>query len=152
MLLTFFRVAPKMAQLISVGLFGISLFSDAFYRHVSDSQSAFPGWQLFFFGWSAIPHGGASWLANPALCAAWLYFARGYPIRSAGLSVLGLALMASFLSVDEVTSVYASSSAAVAGYGVGYKLWVASAIVSLLGGIIAVMPTEFLNPSAGDSP
>lgn len=149
---SFFTFFPKIALLASICLFCLSLLSDAFYLTTSTPRTGFPGWQLFFFGWSALLHGGVSWLANPAMCAAWLLLALRCPVRSAGLAALGLTLMVSFLLVSEVASMYGESIERPAAYGAGYALWIASAIVLLLGSIVAALPTEFLNESANNEP
>ncbi len=149
---SFFAVFPKVALYVSICLFCISLLSDAFYCTASAPRSGFPGWQLFFFGWAALPHGGVSWLANPAMAAAWLLLASHRPVLSGGLAALGLTLMLSFLLVSEVASMYEDGIVRPAAYGAGYALWVASAIVSLLGSIVAAMPTNFLNEPATNAP
>lgn len=145
---SFFAVFPKVALYMSICLFCLSLLGETFYLKTSIPRAGFPGWQLLLFGWSALPHGGLSWLANPAMCAAWLLLALDHPARSAGLAALGLALMLSFLLVSEVASMYGEGVMSPAAYGTGYALWIASAIVLLLGTFIAAMPTEFLNERA----
>ena len=141
----FFLSFPKIALLTSIGLFCLCLLNDGFYPHASRSDSAVPGWQLLLFGWSAIPHGGAAWLANPVIGVAWALFFLKHPGRSAGLAALALALMISFLFESKVTSIYSETNTFVAEYGAGYWLWVACASTLLLGSIVAALPTEFLD-------
>jgi hypothetical protein len=143
----FFNHFPKLVFLTSIGLFGTSLFCDGFYW-ASSPDRAYPGWQLLLLGWSAVPHGGAAWFANPALGLGWTLLALRRPLQSAGLASLGLAFMLSFLLVSEVTSMYASTSSGVAGYGIGYWLWVASAATLLLASLVLAMPTEFLKQAS----
>lgn len=140
----FFLFFPKIALLASIGLFCLCLLGDGFYPYASRPDSAIPGWQLFLFGWSAIPHGGIAWLANPVIGAAWALFFLKHPGRSAGLAALALAFMISFLFESKVTSIYSETSTFVAEYGPGYWLWVACASTLLLGSIVAALPTEFL--------
>jgi hypothetical protein len=149
---TFFLSFPKLSLLTSIGLFCLCLLGDGFYSHASRPDSAVSGWQLFLFGWSAIPHGGVAWLANPVIGVAWVLFSLKHPGRSAGLAVLALALMISFLFESKVTSIYSETSTVVADCGLGYWLWVASAFALLLGSIVAIMPTEFLNQRANNAP
>jgi hypothetical protein len=107
---TFFLSFPKLSLLTSIGLFCLCLLGDGFYSHASRPDSAVSGWQLFLFGWSAIPHGGVAWLANPVIGVAWVLFSLKHPGRSAGLAVLALALMISFLFESKVTSIYSETS------------------------------------------
>ena len=147
---SFFNVFPKLALLTSISLFCTCLFCDGFYW-TSSPDRAYPGWQLLLLGWSAIPHGGIAWFANPALGLGWTFLASRRPVRSAGLASLGLAFMFSFLLVSEVTSVYASTSSGVTGYGIGYWLWVASAVTLLLASLVSALPTEFLERAPNGS-
>lgn len=149
---TFFLSFPKFAVLASVGLFCLCLINDGFYSHASRPGSAVPGWQLLLFGWSAIPHGGAAWLANPVIGVAWALFFLKYPGRSAGLAALALALMIGFLFESRVTSIFSETSTFVAEYGPGYWLWVACASALLLGSIVAALPTEFLDQERDSAP
>ena len=149
---TFFQSFPKLALLVSIGLFCLCLLNDGFYPHASTPDSAVPGWQLLLFGWSAIPHGGVAWLANPVLGVAWVLFFLKHPGRSAGLAALALALMISFLLESKVTSMYSETGTLVAGYGAGYWLWVACASTLLLGSIVAALPTEFLDQESNGAP
>jgi hypothetical protein len=135
----------KVTLLVSMGLFCLSLFFEGFYWAPSSPLSAFPGWQLLFFGWSAIPHGGVAWLANPVISLAWVFLALRRLDRSAGLAALGLALMVSFLFVSSVASMYGETTESVVAYGFGYWLWVASAVVLLIGSLVAALPTKFLD-------
>lgn len=144
-MLAFFRLFPRFALTVSIGLFCLCLFSDGFYSSDAKPDGVFAGWQLFLFGWSAIPHGGIAWLANPAIGVAWVLFSQKRPGRSAALAALALAFMTSFLLEDRVASVYSENASNVAGYGPGYWLWVASASMLLLGAAVAAMPSEFLH-------
>ena len=60
--------------------------------------------------------------------------------------------MVSFLFVEEVGSVYGENLVRPMAYGSGYKLWMASGIVLLLGSLVAALPTEFLKQSASNAP
>lgn len=140
-----FRVLPRLALMASIGLFLLCLFSGGFYSSAARPENAFPGWQLLLFGWSAIPHGGVAWLANPAIGVAWALFSPKRPGRSAALAALALAFMTSFLFENRVASIYSENPSSVAGYGPGYWLWVASASMLLLGAAVATMPGEFLH-------
>ena len=142
---SFLNKLREVTLLASIGLFCLSLFYEGFYWAPSSPHSAFPGWQLLFFGWSAIPHGGVAWLANPVIGVAWIFLALRRLGRSAGLAALGLALMASFLLVSTVASIYGETTESVVAYGFGYWLWVASAVVLLLGSLVAALPTNFLD-------
>jgi hypothetical protein len=147
-----FLYFPKIALQSSIALSGLCLLSDAFYPYASRPDSAVPGWQLLLFGWSAIPHGGIAWLANPAIGVAWALFFLKRPGRSAGLAALALALMLSFLFESKVTSIFSETSTFVAEYGPGYWLWVACASMLLLGSIVAALPTEFLHHERNGAP
>ena len=137
---------------LSLGLFIASLTQTAFY--LSDSFGVpfalLKGWlgvvvdigtivqdikALFYAeglkgGWKA----GAtlSWLANPALLFAWIAGSK-IPKEGLVLSSISLLLMLSFLAFDEVLADEAGHYRQIQSLALGYWLWVASALVLVVG-------------------
>jgi hypothetical protein len=74
------------------------------------------------------------WLANPLLFVSWITYKKK-PKTSLILSILSLLFMLSFLLVDEIISNEAGMKSKVVSYGLGYWLWVMSAIFIIIGNL-----------------
>jgi hypothetical protein len=117
---------------LSVALFAACLLLPPYYSP-SDSgdKSDGLGFHLLVMGWLGLWKGIPAWLANPALLAAWVVaYLRLYRLSFA-LSLVSVALMLSFLSVREIPDYETSTK--ITGYGLGYWLWIGSALAQLLG-------------------
>jgi hypothetical protein len=124
--------------LLSVGLFAASLLTHAYY---APSHSEHPlGWQLLVDGWFGLIFFGISaWLANPFLLFGWLACHLGRYDVSAVLSLVALGFMLSFMRIDTIPVDEAVNYAKITGYGPGYWLWLASAVVLFAASIVGLL-------------
>lgn len=119
---------------LSVGLFVACLLFNAFdVGYPSSERSVGLGFQALLFGWWGVFEGIPAWLANPVLVLAWFVALRQMHKFSLQLSLIALALMLSFLAVTEVDAGASGRAASVTGYGLGYWLWVGSALAQAVG-------------------
>jgi len=124
---------------LSMALFAVCLANDGYYISGASPRAWSPAWGLLLVGWIGILSGGAAWLANPVLFLAWFMFYSGRYWRAALLALIAAALILSFLSVKMVIASEATTYAKVIGYGPGYWLWLASALVLLIGSILQAL-------------
>jgi hypothetical protein len=117
-------ILASIAAMLYLGSLGLPAL--LFERH-----EPLPGYHVLLWGWWGILAGSIAWFANPAIFLAARMFLRGR-LRLASV----LSLVATLLSA---TSPYAKewwfSEAAgtrIIGLGLGFRLWVASFVVSLL--------------------
>ena len=113
---------------LSILCFLACLTQDAFYLSGDDPTSWSNGLGLLFFGWM----GHASWLANPAVIAAWLFFSFERTKISLALSACALVAALSFLQTETLVVSTRPDNETVVGYGMGYWLWLASICAALL--------------------
>lgn len=142
-MLRFLRLFPKVALVASVGLFAACLLNDGYYIEGSNPRAWSPAWGLLLIGWIGIGSGTLAWLANPALLLAWVLSLTKKHAFSLVAAMAALLLMVSFLFQTSVISSEAPIYSRIVGYGVGFWLWVGSA-VQAVGSAIAAMPTEFM--------
>ena len=112
----------------SILLFGLCLFGDGYYIEGDRPRAWASAFGLLLVGWLGVGSGGAAWLANPCLLFGWIAFAMGRFHMSLFLSLSAVSLIISFLAVDRVIASEAPTFARVIGYGIGYWLWLSSAI------------------------
>jgi hypothetical protein len=124
-------------------LFGLCLFGDGYYIEGPNPRAWSPAWGLLAFGWLGVGAGGTAWLANPCLLLGWVALARRWKPVSIILAASALLLVISFLGVDRVIASEVPTYAHVVGYGIGYWLWLASA-VALLGANLVDPPAKNL--------
>jgi len=113
---------------ISVALFVISLTQISFYTGVGTSQHSFArGIELLLIGWMGLLAYVFNWLANPALLLAYIFvFKRKYEHATIS-SLVSVYFAASFLTRETISA--GGDGETITGYGSGYWLWLASAII-----------------------
>jgi small neutral amino acid transporter SnatA (MarC family) len=125
----------KIFLLISIVLYIISLTQISYC--IPGSCKNFSGLLSLIFGWVGVfmLHFPAfPWLANPILLASWITHKKK-PKVSLILSVVSLTFMLSFLLVDEIIANDGSTKAKIISVGLGYWLWVMSAIFIIIGNL-----------------
>jgi hypothetical protein len=122
---------------LSIALFVLCLSCDGYYIEGQNPRAWAPSWGLLLIGWSGLFYGTFSWLANPALFAAWFMFYRRRYWRATICGLIAAVLMLSFLLTKTIVSSEAPTYSRVIGHGIGYWLWVASAFVLLSASIAA---------------
>jgi len=131
----------------SVLSFGASLTQDGFYlqdRHNPNAWS--PSIFLLLFGWLAVFKGFFAWLANPALLFVWsLIWFRPTRIWAVVAGAFALLFALSFLCHQRIITGQGPSYATIAGYGLGYRLWVGSIAAALASSVVALWKS--LSPS-----
>lgn len=130
--------------ILSVLLYLVSLSQDAFYIDRPDDHAAWsPGLVLLLTGWLAVFDGQIAWLANPCLLFAWV-FVMIRPLRWTALvcALASTAFALSFLLYRDILANEAGHRADITGYAIGYGLWVASCVVMVVAGIIAVQQPQ----------
>ena len=131
-------LGAKPLLLLSVGLFVACLFTHAYY---APSHSEHPlGLELLVTGWSGLIFFGISaWLANPLLLFGWFACHLGRYDVSAVLSLVALGFMLSFLRIETIPLDEAINYAKITSYGLGYWLWLASAVVLFAASIVGLL-------------
>lgn len=116
----------------SVFVYFICLTQPGFYAG-SDEPVYGRGIDLLLIGWFVIGSGaGFSWLANPVLFFVWSFAWSGKRKVALVAAVAALLLMLSFPMVGWVITSAVGTLHEVTGYGLGYRLWVVSAVLALL--------------------
>ena len=119
----------------SILVYGICQAQPGFYAG-SEEPVFGPGIGLLLIGWFAIGSGaGFSWLANPVLFLVWSFAWSGKRTVALVAAVVALLLMLSFPMVGWVITSAVGTLHEVTGYGLGYWLWVVSAVLALLSAI-----------------
>jgi hypothetical protein len=122
---------------LSIVLFAVCLANDGYYIAGPNPRAWAPAWGLLLVGWMGVfLSGPVAWFANPALVVAWCMFYFGRYGRATLFALIAAALMLSFLLSKTVVSSESTSESKVIGYGTGYWLWIASALVLLIGSIL----------------
>ncbi len=130
---------PRILLWISMGLFATSLLCDGFYVEGASPRAWSLGFGELIIGRYAALTGVYAWLANPLLLTAWITFRSKSARVSLLCSVAALCFMLSFLLVHRIEVSEAGNSARIAGYGLGYWLWISSALVLLAGNMLRVI-------------
>lgn len=116
----------------SVFVYFICLTQPGFYAG-SEEPVFGPGIGLLLIGWFVIGTGaGFSWFANPVLFLVWSFAWSGKRTVVLVAAVVALLLMLSFPMVGLVITSAVGTLHEVTGYGLGYLLWVVSAVLALL--------------------
>ena len=128
--------------ILSIFLFLICLFNDAFYLYGHRRNDWSTSWAILIYGWMGLFDGikniaAFSWLANPLLFIAWVTYFIKNNRTSFFFSCSSLSLMLFFLLPREIIIGANSSHELIAGYGLGYWLWVSSAVALCLANISA---------------
>jgi hypothetical protein len=119
----------------SIVLYAASLLTDGFYVAGRAPRAWSPGWGELLLGWVSLFEGTLAWLANPALFLGWFAYRSRRPRMAMACSCAALLLMVSFVFVKSVVVSEAPTYARVTGYGMGYWLWISSALCLLLGSL-----------------
>lgn len=124
---------------MSIGLYGICLICDGFYIDGPNPTAWSLGFGELIAGWFAAIDGVKAWYANPLLLVAWITFRSRSPAVSSICTLIALWDMASFQSVHKIVVSEAPTYAQITGYGVGYWIWILSAVALLAGNAIRVI-------------
>jgi len=127
--------SPRALLLASILIYCICLTQPGFY--VDREEPVFgSGTGLLLIGWFAIGSGaGFAWLANPVLFLAWRFVWSGERMASLVAAVVALLLMLAFPMVGWVITSAVGTLYEVTRYGLGYWLWLVSAVLVLLSAI-----------------
>jgi hypothetical protein len=111
----------------------LALTQHGYYLDHTPRDAWAPGWAEFGLGWITLFSGTLAWLGNPLLIASWVALCTRKRNWAAALAVLACLFMLSFLLNKRIIYSEAGSTARIAGYGLGYGLWVASAAAAAVG-------------------
>lgn len=122
--------------------------------------SDWTGWEILLLGWLGIYWLGMelsfspanmTWLANPVLFMAWMALYRKRNLRARCLSIIAL-LIGVFIFFDPKVNTPASLDLSyrvtgeppcqIAGYGIGYWLWLASMATACVAGLVGIIVRE----------
>jgi len=107
--------------------------NDGYYIDGPNPRAWAPAWGLLVFGWLGVTAGTYTWLANPALCYAWISMFRRKYRFSVLAAIIALLLMISFVFQSTVVSSEAPTYSKIVGYGAGFWLWIGSAAIQIVG-------------------
>lgn len=127
------RHLQKLTLIVSLTLYCICLMNNGYYIEGSDPLAWAPAWALLIFGWVGAAAGTYAWLANPALFFSWILMLRNKCAASLRAAIVAFLLMVSFLFQSTVISSEAPTYSRIIGYGVGFWLWISSAVVQITG-------------------
>lgn len=135
---------------LTILLLLVSFTQPAFYTNNVQkdawSNSAF----LFFLGWMGMLTGSAGalpWLANPVLVTGVIFFLRKKPLPACILSVIAMAVAASFLLVRTIVVSERPDYAGIAEYKAGYWLWLCCMAVFAVTTILAYLEAKKNDPA-----
>ncbi|WP_431261912.1 hypothetical protein ACQ859_17050 [Roseateles chitinivorans] len=123
--------------LLSLALYVVSLFNDAFYIDAPNPSALAPGWITLVAGPFALFAGSWSqhalaWLANPLMLGAWTTTAGGHRIQARIFAVLALLFMSSFLLQQSIITSTNGDFSKITGRGIGFWIWMLSGIVQVV--------------------
>jgi hypothetical protein len=125
--------AQKTLLLLSIGLFVLSLFNICFCTSQgcrSSSEALLIGWLAMFACDAAV-----TWLANPFLFVAWVLMAKQKRLAWV-FALLAAVLSSLFLTFEVVIENEAGQFNAITKIGLGYWLWLASCVATLVGSLL----------------
>jgi hypothetical protein len=122
---------------LSFVLFVLSLFNECyFFEHPGGKNSA-SGLLLLFIGWLGVFRGIFAWLANPLILVGWFLLVGRLPRAAAVCAFAATACAGSFLLYKTILTDEAGNHSKITGYGLGYWLWLASAVALLAASFVA---------------
>jgi hypothetical protein len=127
------KLFKKVLLLSSIGLFIFSLTQKCYCTDhgCGDSLAVlFSGSFGFFFSAA-----GLTWLANPFILAAWIFFNKRY-YTSLITSAIAAVLSVSFLFFHQIIDTENGTFDQITNYRLGYWLWMASLVTMLFGNLI----------------
>ena len=124
---------------VSIALYIACLFFESF--QIAGVETPYsPSYEMFKVGWLALLSGMVAWLANPLLYLSWFFAILSKDKVTMVTSVLAAALALSFMLHDTiVVGTNPAKQAAIVGYGLGYWLWLASALTMGVGSMIILI-------------
>lgn len=144
--------SPVKVCVCSICIFVLALTQNGFYLDRVGRDAWAAGWGEFVFGWISLFSGTVAWLGNPLLIASWVFLFRKKTSWAAGLAFLALLFMLSFLLNQRIVDSEAGTSTKISGYGLGYWLWLSSAVVVVLGACLALRTTPKTAPMPDPTP
>ena len=121
--------------LTSAMLFIVSLTQPAYCTESDTNEHCTQSLTAFLIGWLGLlaGSGGAlAWVANLFLFLTWI-LAFNTPRYTIYTSIFTLLLMLYFLNIDQIIINEAGCYSKITSYGIGYWLWIASAVTLLIG-------------------
>jgi hypothetical protein len=123
----------------SIAFFIACLFARGYYVDRLDPRAQAEGWKLLVFGWIAIASGTLAWLGNPALFVSWSLLAAKKPGLSLYSAIIGCVFVLTFLFERAVPTGEAPELSLIVGYGMGYWLWLTSAVLQVVASAAALV-------------
>jgi hypothetical protein len=120
---------------ISVAVFIAAITQTAFYQERQPDTSVSAWTCLLLGGPGVLMVGYIEWLANPLLLYSWISGIRGRQSQAAGVALAATLLIFYFLDRTNIEwpLVERESSSKIVSLGLGYWLWLLSALTMLLG-------------------
>jgi hypothetical protein len=120
-------------------LFLASLPCDGFYIRQDDQSASYgSGFELLLIGILGPLDGTYAWLANPALLVAWITLPLRPRAVALGFSLAALGIALEFLRRQNVWLNEAGGRGEIAGFGLGYWLWIANIATALAGSVVGL--------------
>jgi hypothetical protein len=140
------KTIREIALLGSGGLYLIALFCPAF--DFAEGNSGFIlGFVCLLFGFEHL-----AWYANIPYFGSLVFLFLKRPVVAAALAAGAVALGLTTLGIEEVPKNESGTRTAVAGYGLGFYLWIASMLTVLFGAIAAFVKSRSPMPAVADEP
>jgi hypothetical protein len=143
---TSYTIALKVVYTISILLYVISLTQEGFctVSRCGDNWNGFTMVALGAIG-GILSMAGMVWYANPLLWAAW-WFLKKDAKKAFYASTAAAVFSLSFLLFDEIADQQPGKLSYITDYKVGYWLWVASIIWTLIGSFVLFLWKRNLGP------
>jgi len=133
----------------SIALLILALTQPAFYIDREDHDAWANSFLLFTFGWSFILGGSTEsliWWANPLYITAIFFLVKNRKI-SIIFSLSALALASSFMFLNEIMTSESGQMSRITELKLGYKMWVLSFAVLLIGTLVDLLFDKTRNNS-----
>ncbi len=131
--------------ILSIVSFVASLFFEAFDTSASNFKT---GLECLVLGWLGMIYGvGFEWVANPLLFLAWIFWVKKLRVEAILTSAGATIVMLSFLRSHSIAIDEGGSLHPIMVVGPGFWLWVASAILMLVGSLFREVKTDEVNDS-----
>jgi hypothetical protein len=133
---------------LSVALYLACLTQDGYFIAGNNPRAWSPAIGLLLVGWLGLSQAVFSWLANPFMILAWFSYWKLKPGRALTCSAIAFLFMVRFLFEKRVLSDENGRTSAITGYGLGYWLWIASAVVLMAAAGMALIQHRRRPPTA----
>jgi hypothetical protein len=124
---------------LSCVLFVLSLFNECYFFDRAGEKKSGSGLLLLLIGWLGVFQGIFAWLANPFLLVGWFLLVGRLPRAAAVCAFAATVCAGSFLLYKTILTDEAGNHSKITGYGMGYWLWLASAVALLAASFVAVI-------------